>query len=69
MNATERMLREEEVTRLAIEVFKNEDIALEWMRCSNRALANAAAMDMMHSDAGELAVRQVLNAIAAGGPV
>jgi putative toxin-antitoxin system antitoxin component (TIGR02293 family) len=65
--ATERVYRMGTVTRMAIDVFEDEAAAIEWMRQPNRALANTAPLDLMDTEPGAVSVRQVLNAIAAGG--
>lgn len=65
--ATERVYRMGTVARLAIEVFENEASAIEWMRQPNRALGNAAPLDLMDTEPGAVSVRQLLNAIATGG--
>lgn len=65
--ATERVYRMGTVTRMAIEVFESEDSAIDWMRQPNRALGNAAPLDLMDTEPGAVSVRQVLNAIATGG--
>ena len=65
--ATERVYRMGTVTRMAIEVFENAAAAIEWMRQPNRALGNAAPLDLMDTEPGAVSVRQVLNAIATGG--
>lgn len=65
--ATERVYRMGTITRMAIEVFENEGSAIEWMRQPNRALGDAAPLDLMDTEPGAVSVRQVLNAIATGG--
>jgi putative toxin-antitoxin system antitoxin component (TIGR02293 family) len=65
--ATERVYRMGTVTRMAIEVFESEASAIEWMRQPNRALGDAAPLDLMDTEPGAVSVRQVLNAIATGG--
>jgi putative toxin-antitoxin system antitoxin component (TIGR02293 family) len=65
--ATERVYRMGTVTRMAIDVFENEASAIDWMRQPNRALGNLAPLDLMDTEPGAAAVRQVLNAIATGG--
>jgi putative toxin-antitoxin system antitoxin component (TIGR02293 family) len=65
--ATERVYRMGTVTRMAIDVFEDETAAIEWMRQPNRAFDDAAPLDLMDTEPGAIAVRQVLNAIATGG--
>jgi putative toxin-antitoxin system antitoxin component (TIGR02293 family) len=65
--ATERVYRMGMVARMAIEVFENEEAAIEWMRQPNRALGDAAPLDLMDTEPGAASVRLVLNAIATGG--
>ena len=65
--ATERVYRMGMVTRMAIEVFESAPSAIEWMRQPNRALGDAAPLDLMDTEPGAVSVRQVLNAIATGG--
>ncbi len=65
--ATERLYRMGAVTRMAIEVFENEELAKEWLRRPNRSLANEAPLDLLDTEPGSASVRQVLNAIATGG--
>ena len=65
--ATERVYRMGTVTRMAIDVFENENSAIEWMRQPNRALGDTAPLDLMDTEPGAVSVRQVLNAIATGG--
>ena len=65
--ATERIYRMGTVTRMAIEVFENEDVAINWMRQPNRVFRNVAPLDLMDTEPGATSVRQVLNAIATGG--
>ena len=67
--ATERIYRMGAVTRFAIEVFESEDLAINWMCQPNHALGDVAPLDLMDTEAGGGAVRQVLNAIATGGVV
>ena len=65
--ASERIYRMGTVARMAIAVFEDETNALAWMRQPNRALGDAAPLDLMDTEPGAVAVRQVLNAIASGG--
>lgn len=65
--ASERIYRMGTVARMAIGVFEDETAALAWMRQPNRALGDAAPLDLMDTEPGAMAVRQVLNAIATGG--
>ncbi|MDY7573717.1 antitoxin Xre/MbcA/ParS toxin-binding domain-containing protein [Actimicrobium sp. CCI2.3] len=65
--ATERLFRMGAVTRLAVEVFGDKFVAIDWMRRPNRALGEVAPLDLMDTEPGAVSVRQVLNAIATGG--
>ena len=65
--ATERIFRMGCVTRMAIEVFEQEDAAIAWMRQPNRALGDSAPLELMDTEPGAVSVRLVLNAIATGG--
>ena len=68
--ATERIFRMGTVTRMAIAVFEQEAAAIAWMRQPDRALGDAAAldlMDLMDTEPGAVSVRLVPNAIATGG--
>ncbi|MES2831700.1 MAG: antitoxin Xre/MbcA/ParS toxin-binding domain-containing protein [Pseudomonadota bacterium] len=65
--ATERIYRMGAVTRMAIEVFENEDAAIDWMRQPSRVFGDVAPLDLMDTEPGAVSVRQVLNAIATGG--
>lgn len=65
--ATERVYRMGTVTRMAIEVLEDEGAAIQWMRQPNRALGGIAPLELMDTEPGAVAVRQVLNAIATGG--
>lgn len=65
--ATERIYRMGAVTRMAVEIFDGEAAAVDWMRQPNRALGNAAPLELMDTEVGAVSVRQVLNAIATGG--
>jgi putative toxin-antitoxin system antitoxin component (TIGR02293 family) len=67
--ATERVYRMGTVTRMAIEVFEDQGAAIDWMRQPNRAFDGTAPLDLMDTEPGAVAVRQVLNAIATGGVV
>jgi putative toxin-antitoxin system antitoxin component (TIGR02293 family) len=67
--ATERVYRMGTVTRMAIEVFEDQAAAIDWMRQPNRAFDGTAPLDLMDTEPGAVAVRQVLNAIATGGVV
>jgi putative toxin-antitoxin system antitoxin component (TIGR02293 family) len=65
--ATERVYRMGTVTRMAIDVLEDEGAAIQWMRQPNRALGDIAPLELMDTEPGAVAVRQVLNAIATGG--
>lgn len=65
--ATERVFRMGIVARMAIEVFEDRDAAIAWMRQPNRVFGDAAPLDLMDTEPGAAAVKQVLNAIATGG--
>jgi putative toxin-antitoxin system antitoxin component (TIGR02293 family) len=65
--ATERVYRLSNVTRMAIDVFENQDAAIAWMRQPNNVLGDVAPLDLMDTEPGAVAVKQVLNAIATGG--
>lgn len=65
--ASERVYRMGSVTRMAIDVLESESAAIDWMCQPNRALASAAPLELMDTEPGAVAVRQVLNAIATGG--
>ncbi|MGH8684595.1 MAG: type II RES/Xre toxin-antitoxin system antitoxin [Nitrosospira sp.] len=67
--ATERIYRIGKVTLMAIEVFEDDNKAIEWMRQPNPTLANTAPLDLMDTEPGAQSVQQVLNAIATGGVV
>lgn len=67
--ATERLYRMGIVTRMAIDVFEEPELAKEWLRRPNRSLANEAPLDLLDTEPGAASVRQVLNAIATGGVV
>ena len=65
--ATERIYRMSVVARMAIQVFENQDVAVAWMRTPNSIFDGAAPLDLMDTEPGAVAVKQVLNAIATGG--
>ena len=65
--ASERIFRMGTVTRMAIGVFEDDAVAIAWMRQPNHALGDAAPLELMDTEPGADAVRQVLNAIASGG--
>jgi putative toxin-antitoxin system antitoxin component (TIGR02293 family) len=65
--ASERLYRMGMVTRIAIELFGEQALAIAWMRETNHALGDVAPLDLMDTEPGAGAVRQVLNAIATGG--
>ena len=65
--ATERVYRMGTVTRMAIEVLEDEETAIQWMRQPNRVFGDVAPLELMDTEPGAVAVRQVLNAIATGG--
>ncbi len=67
--ATERLYRMGIVTRMAIDVFEDAELAKEWLRRPNRTLAGEAPLDLLDTEPGAASVRQVLNAIATGGVV
>lgn len=66
--ASERIWRLAHVIGMAREVFEDDDAAKSWLRSANRAFGDAAPMDYLDTEPGAMAVRQVLNAIATGGP-
>ncbi len=65
--ATERIYRMSVVARMAIDVFEDQDAAIAWMGEPNRVFEGAAPLDLMDTELGAVAVKQVLNAIATGG--
>ena len=65
--ASERIYRMSVVTRMAIDVFENESAAISWMREPHHMFDGAAPLDLMDTEPGAQAVKQVLNAIATGG--
>lgn len=65
----ERIHRIGIVTRMAIEVFINKQAAMRWMYRANPALADSAPLDLLDTEPGAIAVRQILNAITTGGPL
>lgn len=65
--ATERVYRMSSITHMAIDVFESKETAIAWMAEPNRALGDAAPLDLMDTEPGAAAVRLVLNAIATGG--
>lgn len=65
--ATERLYRLSMVTREAIDVFEHQEAAITWMRQTNPVFGGVAPMDLMDTEPGATAVKQVLNAIATGG--
>lgn len=67
--ASERVLRISEVTRMAIEVFGDEEAAKGWLREPNLALHNEAPLDLLDTEPGAVTIKQILNAIQTGGPV
>jgi putative toxin-antitoxin system antitoxin component (TIGR02293 family) len=52
---------------MAIDVFEDQDAAISWMRQPNVVLGDVAPLDLMDTEPGAVAVKQVLNAIATGG--
>ena len=64
---SERIWRLADVMFLAKDVFEDAEAAKAWLRTRNRAFDDAAPMDFLDTEPGAMAVRQVLNAIAAGG--
>ena len=65
--ATERVFRMSIVARMAIDVFEDQEAAIAWMRQPNRAFGDVAPLELMDTEPGAVAVKQVLNAIATGG--
>lgn len=64
--ATERVYRMGSVTHMAVDIFADQVAAVAWMRQPNRSLGGAAPLDLMDTEPGAVAVRQVLDAIASG---
>ncbi len=64
---TERVYRMGNTVKLAIDVFESSERAAEWMRQPNRTLGGVAPLELIDTEPGANAVRQVLNAIATGG--
>lgn len=66
--SSERVQRLDSVMRMATEVFGDEAAAKVWMRDKNISFDGAAPMDYLDTELGAQSVKQVLNAIATGGP-
>jgi putative toxin-antitoxin system antitoxin component (TIGR02293 family) len=64
---SERIWRLADVMSMAKEVFDDVEAAKAWLRTRNRTFHDAAPMDVLDTEPGAMAVRQVLNAIATGG--
>ena len=65
--ATERIYRMSVVARMAIDVFEDQDVAIAWMREPSTVFGGVAPLDLMDTELGAVAVKQVLNAFATGG--
>lgn len=65
--ASERIWRLADLMSIAREVFEDEESAKIWLRTPNCAFHDLAPMAYLDTEAGAMAVRQVLNAIATGG--
>ncbi len=66
--ASERLWRLADTLSMAREVFDDEDAAKKWMCSPNETFHRAAPIDYLDTEPGAAAVRQVLNALATGGP-
>lgn len=64
---SERLSRQADIMNQARELFGDEETAMVWLHTPNLAFQNAAPVDYLDTDQRALAVRQALNAIAAGG--
>lgn len=64
---SERFWRLADLMYMAREVFEDKNAATLWLRTPNRSFLNAAPMDYLDTEPGAMSVRQVLNALAAGG--
>jgi putative toxin-antitoxin system antitoxin component (TIGR02293 family) len=67
--ASERLWRIADTFSMAREIFDGEDEAKKWMCSPSGVFHNAAPIDYLDTEPGAAAVRQVLNALATGGPV
>ncbi|MGV7206495.1 antitoxin Xre/MbcA/ParS toxin-binding domain-containing protein [Oxalobacteraceae bacterium A2-2] len=65
--ASERLWRLADLTLLAVDVFEDEEAAKAWLRTASPVFDGQAPMDVLDTEPGGMAVRQVLNAIATGG--
>lgn len=65
--SSERVLRMSSVMKLGMDVFGDEESAINWMKTPNQALQGAEPLDLMDTEPGAMSVREVLNAIATGG--
>lgn len=65
--ATERIYRMIDVTRMAKDVFEDQNVAREWLKRPSHSLGGATPLEMLDTEPGAISVRQVLNAIATGG--
>lgn len=66
--ASERVWRMADVAVLAIDVFGGEEGAKLWLTTPNRLLQGSSPLEFLDTEPGAIAVRQILNAIATGGP-
>ena len=66
-SASERLWRLADVVTIAQDVFEERHAACAWMRTAHRTFADVAPMDLLDTEPGATAVRQVLSAIATGG--
>ena len=67
--ASERLWRLADTFSMAREVFDGGDAAKKWMCSPSEAFHDAAPIDYLDTEPGAAAVRQVLNALATGGPL
>lgn len=65
--ASERIWRMADVAARAVEVFGGEEGAKRWLTAPNRLLQGNSPLEFLDTEPGAIAVRQILNAIAAGG--
>jgi putative toxin-antitoxin system antitoxin component (TIGR02293 family) len=65
----ERRWRLADLSKMAQDVFEDEEAAEVWLRTPNLVFHNTAPIDHLDTESGAMAVRQVLNAIDSGGAV